>query len=388
VLRLERDYIEKNREFLENSHMMTFDYGDKERVDLANLGLPIGEIMFIAFLRSIRKDLIKTNLSIIAGFEGRHRSGKSVAASTWGYILDPTFWNRMEHRIVKTPQELMREIKIIRDEDIHGAVIIIDEGGVVVPNDEYFSEWYKTLSRVFQMFGYLNPCIFFCALNREAIGAKFRKLFNFIISAKRKSNEYSNLSAYELSYNPMFRKYFNRLPKFQIAGHEITLKRIHFGKPPDFIIQRYKNISTIQKDTMLDDMSLKMEELGKPKEVKKDLDLQPIIEHVVKNFNLYTSKRSKPSNIILDLTQIQMRTNPRLARRNAEFVKKEAESILQENLEKENSPREPIIKGNRSKLIARRMEDMIDGPVVVSQEENEDNENNENNDEKEEDKGE
>lgn len=322
------DYFVANKQWVENNHLFTFDDADTERVDLAALGMPLSEILFVAWMRSIRKDLIKTNLSIIAGFEGRHRSGKSLAACTWGYILDPTFWDRFEHRIVKTPQELMTEIRNIRDADIHGAVIIIDEGGVVVPNDEYFSEWYKELSRVFQMFGYLNPCIFFCALNRESIGAKFRKLFNFIISAKRKSKEYSKLNCYELSYNPMFRKYMHKRPKFQIAGQDVTLKGIQFGKPPEFIIERYKNLSTLQKNEYLDASEERMTALAKPKAKKAVTNYEEIIQYLVKNSSLYATKNSRPNRVILDAFKIHIKHA--IKNQDAQYCKKEAEAILNE----------------------------------------------------------
>lgn len=334
------DYYLKYKDFLTNNDLYTFDETDTERVDLTALGLPIEEILFIAWLRGMRRDLVDTNLSIIAGFEGRHRSSKSTSACTIAYCIDPTFWDRMEHRIVKTPDELSQELRIIRDEDIHGAVIIIDEGGAVVPSDEYFSEWYKTLSRLFQIFGYLNPCIFFCALNRENVGAKFRKLFNFIISCKRKSNKYSKLGVYELSYNPMFRKYIHKSPEFLIAGQKFTLKNIKFGKPPEFILKRYITASTLQKTEMMDGYFDTIHELSKPIEKKKNEPNYPqIIESVVKNKSVFETPRSKPNKIILDPFRIQMKFKVKF--REASYIKSEAEGILTNEIYEKSSKTQP-----------------------------------------------
>lgn len=311
---------------MRNGNLITFDYSDTERVDLATLGMPLETILYIAWLRSLRKDLIKLNLSIIMGFEGRHRSSKSLTACLWASIIDPTFLPRMELRIVKSPEELMREIIAMRDMDVHGGVIVIDEGGAVVPNDEYFSQWYKTLSRVFQIFGYLNPCIFFCALNRENVGAKFRKLFNYIVSCKRKSNEFAYQSVYELAYNPMFKNYMHKLPKFLIAGHMITLKRLKTCKPPQDLIDRYIAISTLQKDDMMDSSYTTIKDLAKPKGKKAEVDYQKIIDAVIANKTLYETKRSLPNNVILDSFKIKMRFPIKIT--DAKYVKDEAERIM------------------------------------------------------------
>lgn len=323
------DYFADNREWLENKRLFTFDYQDKEKVDLTTLSVPLKLIIFIAWLRGLRRDLVKNGLSIMMGIEGRHRVGKSTFASTIGYITDPTFWPRMEHRIIKSPNDLMREIMVIRKEEIHGAVIIIDEGGVVIPSDEYYAEWYKQLARAFQIIGYLNPFIIFCSLSRESVGAKFRKLFNYVISGSRRGNEYSKMRIYEFSYDSMFRKYKHKRPVFTIAGQDITMNHLQFGKPPAFIENRYKNISNPQKDLLLEGFADKMEQMDKPKPTgKKEVDYQKIIEHIVANRANYETKSSRPAHVILDSYKIHLKFGIKLM--DASYIKKEAETLCNE----------------------------------------------------------
>jgi len=293
--------------------------------DIASLAYNLDELIFIAWARHIRTSLTINNFSFICGFEGRHRSGKSESATALAYLIDPTFWPRMEHRIVKTPQELMVEIETIAKEKTKGAVIIIDEGGVVVPSDEYFQEWYKTLSRVFQMFGYLNPCIFFCAVVRDNIGAKFRKLFHAIVMVSRNSNAYTYLNIYNLKYNPMFAKYMHSRPKLKIGGQEIVVRRIKFGLAPEFIRERYKNLSLLQKSELLEGFGKKINE--KPK-AKVEINFEELVAHVAKDFKLYESKRSKPSEPVLSGSDIRVKFH--LSARDADFIKRHAEIRIKE----------------------------------------------------------
>jgi hypothetical protein len=310
-------------QFLENNHTFTLEPGGEDDI-LSKLPITDQELLFLAWLKHNYNELHSNNKSLIMGFEGRHRSGKSIGAVTIAYMIDHTFWPRMEQRIVSTPQEFMREINIIAEQKIKGGVIIIDEGGVTLPSDAYYEEWYKTLNKVFQMFGYLNPCVFFCAVLRDNVGAKFRKLFHVIVRVKRPSNDFSHFNIYNLEYNPMFAKYMHSRPKVRIAGKTITMLKAKVGRPPQFIIDRYDNFSIYQKDNLRKEFTDKIESAGKPK--KKKVDLGEITKHVFDNAQLYYGKRSKPGAPIIDATRIRYRHN--LTADVARYIKEEVEQKL------------------------------------------------------------
>jgi len=311
-------------EFLEGSRPLVWDIKNEEN-QLAEIKYTFNEVLFLAYARYIRNRLIKNNKSFIAGFEGEHRSGKSETAVGLAYMVDPSFWPRIEQRIVSTPDELMKEIEVIDKEGIHGAVIIVDEGGVSVASDEFYSKWYKTLSKVFQMFGYLNPCIFFCAVLKDAIGAKFRKLFHNLIQFSRHSNDFTKMKIYNTSYNTMFKKYLHSKKAVKVAGKLCYVKHIKFGKLPKFITDRYKNISISQKK----DLMKKWGEELRDEEIKdqEKIDLATIIQEVIDDYKEFESEKSTPDQIKLDANLIRAEYRG-VSFRDANLIKLKAQKAL------------------------------------------------------------
>ena len=82
----------------------------------------------LGYLRSLWREIHINKKSILASFDGRHRSGKSLTATTWGALLDPTFYPNMENRIVHDAESFLEVYRSeIAKKGIKGAVVIIDE---------------------------------------------------------------------------------------------------------------------------------------------------------------------------------------------------------------------------------------------------------------------
>lgn len=305
---------------------------DAPEVDpIFELGLSQQQILGISYLWSIRRKVVVQDFSFLANFDGRHRSGKSTCASVLGYIIDPTFWDDFENRVVYTPKDLMAAIERLEQSKIRGGVIIVDEAGVSLANDAYYEVWLKTISRIFQVFGYLNPIVFFCLPVSDDLAKKFRKLLHAYYAVNRPSNEYTMMTPYNLKYSVIMKKQFFRKPKIRIGSARITLRDIRIGKPPEFILKRYQNLAALKKPEAMKELQ---EDFRKTeiKENKETADITKLIDHVIANTSLYTAKRSKADNIILDVNRIEF--GLKVSRRNAAYIKAEAERKVNASIAK------------------------------------------------------
>lgn len=332
------DYIAKHKEFLENNHFFTFDVGDEDEMKLLEHDLSIKELLYIAWCRHIFRDVVLINKSKILGIGGTHRSGKSLWACTMAYIWDSTFLPRMDKRVVQTPKAFMDEIKYIKDNNIHGAVFVIDEGGVVAPSDAFYEEWYKTLNRTIQVIGYLNPIIIFCAVIRDNIGAKFRKLYNIQSKARRYNLQYSKIKIFDLNYDDLRGRTTPKRPHIRIFGKKYILDGVKFGRPPKFIESAYRKLTEPSKDKLVDSYTKTIGEAetrgpvkGKREQLRQEQAkiVDSIYLKVVADYSKYQTPRSRTGRVVLDALRIQS-DHEALSYRGAEIVKKKAEDVLNE----------------------------------------------------------
>ena len=331
----ELDHIALHKEFLENSDFFMFDSTDEDEQKLLRHNLSIKEIIFIAWVRHIYRDVVLVNKSKIIGIGGFHRAGKSEWACTMAYCWDPTFFPRIKQRVMHTTAAFAAEIEYVREHDIHGAVFIIDEGGVVAPSDAFYEEWYKELNQSIQVMGYLNPIIIFCAVIRDNIGAKFRKLYNIQCKAKRFDNECSKIKILDLNYDDLRGKTTPKRPHIRIFGKKYIMDGVKFGKPPAFISKAYQAIANPAKDKLLKQHAVasKDREARGPAKSKREQQrneqtqfIDSKIPDIVSKFQQYGAARSRPGAITLDPVKIQAGENVPIA--VAKIMKIKAEEFL------------------------------------------------------------
>ncbi len=287
------------------------------------------ELIGLAYLKHTRDFVIKKGFSYLASFDGRHRSGKSLASITFAHLWDPTFYKYFESRIVQDHNEFMNAIQNLADEDIKGGCIVVDEAGVSMGSDQYWETWLRTLTKTVQMFGFLLPVIEFVSPQKDFVDSRLRKMFHSYYKVDRNNNNYSTITPYNLKFSSMKSKWYYKKPVVRLGNTEIVINRIKLHKPPQQLIERYRNLEQARKKVMLEKF---MDEMRKTdaKSERTEVDLEKLIDGVVKNFRLYESKRSKPDRILLDTNKIQFRL--KITGRMANYVQGEAERKLDESL--------------------------------------------------------
>lgn len=291
------------------------------------------EILALAYLSSLRRQVTDVGLTYLAAFDGRHRSGKSIAATTFGYLWDPTFWPQYESRMVQEPKEFMDALERIDQNKINGAVIQVDEAGVSMANSEWYERWMKTLTKTVQMFGYLHPVVFFVAPIKDFVDSRLRRMFHAYYAVSRYSSENSVIKPYNVSYSTIRNKWYYRKPIVRFGDQRIKLEKIVLGKPPKEIIDRYENYEQGVKSRMLSDFISDMR-CEETKQVKQKKDLMSVVAHVCKNYYLFQAKSSKPDKILLDIPLIKYGLD--LSTEESRYVKLQAEKQLTEKTKEIN----------------------------------------------------
>jgi len=283
------------------------------------------EILGISYVSALRTQITTIGLTFLAAFDGRHRSGKSIAATTLAYLWDPTFWPNYENRMVQEPKQFMDCLERIEQEKIHGAVIQVDEAGVSMASSEWYERWMKTLTKTIQMFGYLHPVVFFVAPNKDFMDSRIRKMFHAYYSVSRSTNDFSVLTPYNVFFSTIKSKWYYKKPVVKLAGQNIKLERIRLGKPPAFILDRYSEYEKGIKARMLGGFIADMRK-DEFEDVKKKKDLKAIILKVVENPEVFKTRTCKHDNWVFDKTIIQYQFD--CSTNESMYVKSQAERVI------------------------------------------------------------
>ena len=283
------------------------------------------EALALAYLNATRRQVTVAGLTNLTSFDGRHRSGKSIAALTLAYLWDPTFWTFFEQRLIREPSDFMDALENIEKEKIKNPVIQVDEAGVSMSSSEWYERWMKTLSKTVQMFGYLHPTVFFVAPIKDFVDSRLRKMFHSYYAVSRFTTDYSVILPYNMHYSTIKNKWYYKKPTVKYAGQNIRLDKLKIGLPPLFIVERYQEYEKGTKAKMLEDFISEMRK-DEASDVKEEKDLNKIIQYVADNYELYQTKFSKPDNITLDKTIIQY--SFKLSTNESQYVKIQAERTL------------------------------------------------------------
>ena len=297
----------------------------KELFDSPYYKLKQDELMAIAYMKYQRDHVIKQGFSFMGSFDGRHRSGKSITAATFGYLWDETFWKYFENRIVQDHHEFMDAIERIAKDKTVGGVIMVDEAGISMASADWYERWMKTITKMVQMFGYLYPVILFVAPVKDFVDSRLRKMFHAYYKVERYDNESTTITPYNLKYNTIRNKWFYKKPVIRLGGQEIVLRRLRLTRPPAFILYRYRNLELSRKSIMMENFVAEMKR-SEAKDVKKTRDIKAVIDFVTENHMLFASSRSTPQAINLDENTIEY--NQEVPHRLAKYVKREAERVL------------------------------------------------------------
>jgi len=268
---------------------------------------PTSERIAKAYFNRIWRKLHIEHFSFLIVFYGLHRVGKSLSAVSFAYILDPTFEDNLEDRVVYTSKDLMVAFKKIRQLKIKGAAVIIDEAGT---GDLSSQRWYEDMAKIvsanLQSIGYLNPFIGFVTQNFSFINSTARKLSNGVFEVSRKSNRFSTIKPFWIHNNPWMSGYYRKYPIFcenrnGIPSNVYKINRIKICMPPHEIRNRYNDHSQAYKDKFLHDSEEDIQLMEQAKNQKNILvsGIDAISEEVYQNQQKYRGfKKNKNTGAI------------------------------------------------------------------------------------------
>jgi hypothetical protein len=212
------------------------------------------------YLNDIYKKVHNEDFNRLDMWVGRHRVGKSTNAIVFAHLLDKTFKENFEDRIVYSAEQFMYALEIIRKKEIIGGAVIWDEAGVGLPSREWYAVSNKAINYALQTLGYLRPIIYFVAPDISYVDSQVRKLFHAFYEVNRSTKEYSIIKPFTLSYDKKTGKIYYIYPKYLrrhrqgIYGNTIVPVRFVIPYPPNWILQRYEEHSKPWKDAIQERM--------------------------------------------------------------------------------------------------------------------------------------
>lgn len=295
---------------------------------------PTSDRLAKAYFNRIWRKLHIENFSFLITYYGLHRVGKSLTAVSFAYIIDETFEDNLESRVVYNSRDLMRAFNEIRKKKIKGAGIIIDEAGTGdLSNQRWYEEMAKLVSANLQAVGYLNPFIGFVTQNFSFINATARRLSNGVFEISRSNNKYSKIKPFWIENNPWTSGWYKKYPIFcekrnNIPSNVYKIKRIKISLPPKDILERYEEHSQAYKDKFLNDSEEEIILIEQEKEQKKAFvtGIDAIVEEVYRNRDNYMKYPQNRPEGMLDENLI--RHEHELSYRDAKLVRTLAEKRI------------------------------------------------------------
>jgi hypothetical protein len=306
---------------------------------------PDNDQLAASFFNRLYQKIHMYNFSVLITYYGPHRVGKSLAAVSFSYILDPTFEENLEHRILYKSKQMLEAFSEVRKKNIKGAAFVIDEAGSSdVSSQRWYEEAAKIVSAELQSIGYLNPIIFFVTQDFSFINKTARKLSQGVFKVTRANNQYSEIKPFWISNDPWTSKTYRKYPVFcyersDVPSNIYKINCIKLGLPPDDIRQRYDQHSQTFKDQLLEDGILEMTALEDSKasitnQYKSMKEVDKVVDLILKDPESYKGRRATHDKPILDHSLIQYGFkisyhNARIAKRIAEKKLREMDYVLE-----------------------------------------------------------
>jgi hypothetical protein len=285
------------------------------------------------YFRHIYRRVHTYKFNFLGMLTGKHRVAKSTTAVQMSYLLDPTFYENLEERVVYFPNDFQAALETIRKNNIIGAAIIWDEAGVGIPARDWFDLSNKSISYTLQVFGRYRPIVYFVTQDVSYIDSQARKLFHGFYEMSRMKNDFATVRPFDVRYNKRSTKVYYVYSRFHLnnddaVGSKLILKKIKVHKPFKEMEDRYERHSKIFKDKITDQMKERSDLYSNGKIDVKRMTVEEIIDHLSKNKEdpKYLSKRSIDGHVIFDSNSIAF--NYSIPARMACHVKRQAEILV------------------------------------------------------------
>lgn len=268
-----------------------------------------------AFFNRLWQKLHVYNFSLLICFYGKHRVGKSLASILFAYILDGTFEENMEKRVVYNERDFLKAADTISDENIKGAGIILDEAGSkALASQRWYENASKIISEELQRIGYLNPYIGFVTQDFGFVNSTVRKLSQGVFEVDRRSNECSIIKPFWVKNDLWTKKLMRNYPIFcnsrnDVVSNVYKINKIRIGMPPHNLTQRYIKHSKKFKDESREESKQEIEIIHKNFDRKKEINIYDVVDEIVKNPDEFLSTSSRKDKQILQRETIQYHFN-------------------------------------------------------------------------------
>lgn len=282
------------------------------------------------YLSAVYTQVHKQKFNYLGSIVGRPRTGKSLWGCTSGVLLDPTFWDDFENRIVYDAKSFMRALNRLSKLKILGGVILWDEAGVGLPAREWYDMSNKAINYAVQVAGVYRPIIYFITLDLTYIDTQPRKVLNSLQEMNRTNNKYSISKPYNINVDKKRGKIYFKYPRMIMkeTGSYIKCHKLKITRPPKEIENRYEEHSIPFKDKIIQIMQQRAGDFEDGIIPQEEYTAEEIIQKVIDSASVYEGTRSEAGsrNFSRDLIKHDFKIPTTLAN----VIKARAEQILNE----------------------------------------------------------
>lgn len=253
------------------------------------------EYMFDSFIKRIRSRLHYQNKNYLAIITGATGTGKSYGALSFAYEIageQNKVW------LVFQPLEL---IKLINSGNLKkGDVVLMDEIGVGMNAREWQSESNILFGSILQTFRTLNVAVLFTTPDLSFVDIQARKLFHQYMETIGIDyrEKVVKMKVFDIQPNPRIGKIYFKKPRFvDDEGIMVKLRDVSFQKPDekvcvDYEARRKAYTDELNRSAEAKLLKAKAKEEA-PKEVKKSLTNEEIIQAIRSNPQNYQNSKGK-----------------------------------------------------------------------------------------------
>jgi len=256
------------------------------------------------YLSSIYNQVHEDRFNFIGMVAGRPQAGKSMDTGTVGMLLDPTFFDNLEKRVVYSAKGFMDALLCVVRERKRGRFIMWDEAGVGMPARSWYDVSNKAISYAVQVAGVYGSIIFLVTQDLTYIDSQPRKLINSFFDVTRANRKYSVMRPYTIAVDRKTGKMYFNCPRIMTADRQcIKLsKGIKVMLPPKEFRKRYLDHSKPFKQRITEISLQRAEDFDSGRLERQDMSTDEIIREVASNIGNYESRsnRSKEGRRILN----------------------------------------------------------------------------------------
>lgn len=245
--------------------------------------------LFLSFVKSLYDRVNEKRFMYLGLVTGPHRAGKSFFSILMALLLDDTFKDNMEKRIVYDAKGFMDACKEIEEKKIKGAAIVWDEAGVGLSSRDWYELSNKSINYAIQVLGYLHPFVFFVTQDASFLDAQPRKLLTNFFEIERKNNDYSSAKVFNIQIDRRTGKLYYIYPRMLLDGKVYAIKRLYYPKLPPEIVKRYEAHSFSWKQKIIESMQSRVSEI---KVDQKTKTLDEIKAEIIKDIKYYWNSRN------------------------------------------------------------------------------------------------